>query len=114
MGEQISDKTLRALVANWAPGAQRSSQGYYRGLAVRAMPLEAPGAAPHEAGSESVTGGRSPSQRRRSACCEVRRRTSRQPPGRTPSTGVALPPSEGGRASLVVRRPSEAPLSFTL
>lgn len=53
--EQISDKTLRALVANWAPGAQRSSQGYYRGLAVRAVPLEAPGAGPHEAGSESVT-----------------------------------------------------------
>ena len=43
-------------MANWAPGAQRSSQGYYRGLAVRAVPLEAPSAAPHEAGSESVTG----------------------------------------------------------
>ena len=38
--EQLSDKTLRALVANWAPQAQRSSQGYYRGLSVREVPLE--------------------------------------------------------------------------
>ena len=55
--EQLSDKTLRSLVANWAPQAQRSSQGYYRGLSVRKVPLEPPrSGSPGEAGGEAGEG----------------------------------------------------------
>ena len=33
--DEISAKTVQSLVANWAPDARRTSNGYYRGLSVR-------------------------------------------------------------------------------